>query len=1763
MQFIIRVLTLLTCIVSIASIGIANAQTNKQLDEPAHKIFKHSGIEGDAARYEAYLKKNWKPQRQQAENLIAEGVVNLANDARLASRQFAGAVVVNPKSAPAWIGLAEALLLIQPDPNKGSERYDLPVNASAAAYRGYQMASDDTTKAQALKFLGQALERRSYWRPAIEALKTSLFLAEDQTTRSLLKRLRGTHGFRMVDYKTDAEASPPRICMQFSETLTAPPTDHAKFIAVNGRDPQSVRAEGKQLCVDGLTHGQRYQVQIRAGLPAKIGEKLLKTAEISVYLPDRKASARFTGRNYVLPSRGQQGIPVVSVNTQKLDIEVYRVGDRSLAQTLQSGDLQRQMSSWNLDALKNRSGERVYKGQMDVKSKLNKDVTTAFPVSEAIGTLKPGVYVMSARAAVAAGNNNNQLASQWFVVSDLGLTAFSGDDGVHTFVRSLATTSPIANAKVRLVARNNEVLGTQTTDERGYVKFSSGLARGEGGLQPAMIVAQNDPGGYAFLDLTTSAFDLSDRGVKGRKAPGPVDSFLYTERGVYRPGEDVHLTALVRDAKANAISLPVTMIVTRPDGVEFRRMVLEDEGLGGRSTTLALAKTAMTGTWRARIHTDPEASALTDISFLVEDFVPERLDMTLKPQADAIKVGEGVVVDAVGRFLYGPPAAGLAIEGDVIVKPASGLDGYKDFQFGLANEYVTPVRESLQTLPRTGANGKASISVRLPAIPKTAKPLRADVLIRLRESGGRTIERRISLPVATGQRRIGIRPLFDGGTVGEGEAAKFELVHLNAKDKPSNVKGLDWTLYRLDTTWQWYNQNGRWSYEAVSMTRKVANGRIDAQASGPVQLAMPVSYGRYQLEVTAPGINAPATTTLFNSGWYVSGDKADSPEVLDVALDKKSYNIGDIAKLRIASKRGGTALVSVLGDDLKMIKEVRVAAGLQEIDLQVGSDWGAGAYITAILYRPMDETAKRMPSRSLGVTWLSLDEKPRTLDVALNVAEKVRATDGLKVPVKILGLKAGEDARVTIAAVDVGILNLTGYKTPAPEKWFYGQRRLNHEIRDFYGRLIDGMHAIRGTLRSGGDGGAGLQMQGSPPIDETVALFSGLVEVNADGTAEVEFALPNFNGSVRLTAVAWSSDKLGHAQKDIIVRDAIALTASAPRILTLGDRADFTLDLHNVEGVSDTYRLVVNEQAERQTLATLIERDVELDKGERKTQRLTIAPKRLGPHTYAMRVTGPGGVDVTRKIAINVQPPANDIKRTTVSSLDPGQSLTLSSDIATDLIAGRTSINLSVGRNARLDVPSLMTALDRYAYGCAEQTVSKALPLVYANALASQVGKVAKADIKKRVQKSIAHVFSMQDSTGAFGTWGPSNTNIWLTSYVADFLTRANEQGYSVPKRAFNQTLDRLANYISYAQDFKKGGEQRAYALYVLARNGRAPMGELRYYADTRLSRFSTPLAKAQIGAALAMMGDKARANRAFASAISDVEKKNGASIVLSRSDYGSRLRDGAALVALTAETGLATAAAPRLVDVIAKAAAARSYTSTQEQAWMLLAANALGKDSATALDINGQSHGGSLMRTLTPVELIDENVVVKNTGDTPVDAVISVLGASLTPEPGVAKGFEISRNFHTLDGKNVDLRKTTSIDQNQRFVAVVTVKTKNPGGRLLLVDRLPAGFEIENPRLVSSGDVKSINWVKTGVQPEHTEFRDDRFVAAFDLHNTRRRNNASAPETVLQVAYIVRAVTPGTFIHPAATVEDMYRPERYARTDMGQLTIKPAVAAK
>src|SRR6266508_3470281 len=555
-------------------------------------------------------------------------------EADLKEQDLAGAadiyvqiVTVAPDDAKAWRRLADIWLLIPAtDEDDGSTRFE---RARTAAYVAYQRSATPEEESASLITLANAFGKREEWRSALNALKLALTLHETPELKTTYDALREKYGFRVSNFSVDSDAASPRACFQFSETLPKR-TDFSPFVAVAGEDKPALSVDDQQICVEGLKHGETYGITLRAGLPSTVDETLLKDAAFDIYVRDRSPSVRLAGKAYVLPKTGQQGIPLITVNTDSVKVTIYRIGDRSLLDNVLGYDFERNLYSYSLDDIADQKGEKVWTGELKVEKELNQEITTAFPVTEALPTMAPGVYLLAAQPANVAGDDYGERTTQWFIVSDLGLTAFSGTDGIHAFVNSLASTAPLGDVEIRLLARNNEVLAVKKTDAGGAVTFEPGLARGEGGLAPAMLIASGDGGDYAFLNLTQQAFDLTDRGVAGRDVPHGLDAFTFTERGVYRTGETVHVTTILRDAAGVAVpDVDLTLVIERPDGVEYRRRVVPDQGIGGRSLDVPIISSAPTGTWRVAVYSDPKAASIGEVTFLVEDYVPDRLEADL------------------------------------------------------------------------------------------------------------------------------------------------------------------------------------------------------------------------------------------------------------------------------------------------------------------------------------------------------------------------------------------------------------------------------------------------------------------------------------------------------------------------------------------------------------------------------------------------------------------------------------------------------------------------------------------------------------------------------------------------------------------------------------------------------------------------------------------------------------------------------------------------------------------------------------------------------------------------------------------------------------------------------------------------------------------------------------------------------------------------------------------------------------------------------
>ncbi len=1685
----------------------------------------HLGFLGDATLAQAHdmardLGLRHPAGRDSLDSLLTAARARLeAGNLREALRWMGGAVSLSDR-APYWADYAE--ILLRTAPQRHDQRREDRSRAVLAATNSYLRSTRAGEQTRALMLLAQGLQQTDRGRQSIDALRLAHSLQPRDDIAQALEKAIGQFGFRVVDSTVDSDVAAPRICAQFSEDLVQAGVDYDTFVRLPAGD-LAVQPQGNQLCIDGVDHGQRYRLTLRRGLPAASGETLHRDVELTHYVRDRAPLVRFPGRAYVLPRTADAALPVVTVNATELELTLRRISDRNLVRALQNGLIGRPMSAWEDEAFETDLATQIWSGTAQVQNTLNREMTTRLPMDAALAGQPPGIYALRARLP-GVDPYDDPGSTQWFVLSDLGLSTLSGQGGLQVSVQGLGDAQPRAGIQISLISRANAVLGTVRSDANGRAQFDPGLIRGTGSAAPALIVARDGDRDLAFLSLTDPAFDLSDRGVEGRAPAAPIDVFLTTDRGAYRAGETIHATALARTPEVAAIEgLPLIAVLSRPDGVEYRRLISGGGHAGGHVFALPVAPSAPRGSWSLAIYADPKAPALARQTVLVEDFLPERIDFDQSLPNAALRPGDSPPLTINARYLFGAPGADLGIDGQVRLQPVRDLADWPGYVFG-RHDAETRVVSSYFGGSRTDASGQARIAIDIPRPDVTDQPLQATVITRLADGAARPVERQLTVAVQPDSPVIGIKPQFDD-VVPEGSAAGFDLIAL-APDLTPAALPLRWTLNRVETTYQWYQLYGDWKWEPITRRSRIATGDVTAQGT-PIPVSAPVDWGSYELVVETLQGPYAVSSAQFHAGWFAPAGAADTPDRLQMSLDASRYAPGDTAQLRLVPRAAGTAMIAVMSDHVVHRQTVEVPEGETVIPLPVTADWGAGAYVTATVIRPMDVAAGQNPTRAIGLAYAGVEPLGKRLDVTIEAPDLARPRGPQPVTVTVEG--AGTDpVWLTLAAVDQGILNLTGFQPPDPQEYYFGQRRLGVEMRDLYGRLIDGMNGAMGTVRSGGDAGAQARLQAPPPTQDLMAQFSGPIAVDADGRATVVLDLPPFNGAVRLMAVAWSPQAVGQADAEMTVRDPVVVTATLPRFLAPGDQARMHVQAVHADGPSGDMQMQIT--APGLTLGTYDAAFVLGDQGS-VSQSIALTAGAVGDVPITLTLTTPDGTKLTQTLTLGIRANDPEQAQTRRFALGAGDTLTLGADLFADLQPGTGTALLSTGPLARMDVPGLLTQLDRYPYGCTEQVASQTLPLLYLSGVAQQLDLATNTQINDQIQAGIRRVLARQAPNGAFGLWQADSGQPWLDAYVTDLLSRARAAGHAVPQRAFDQALDNLRNQVSFAADFDQGGEALAYALMVLAREGAAAMGDLRYYADVKGAAFATPLAAAQLGAALAMYGDQPRADAMFARAADLLQRPAPRGW---RGDFGTRLRDAAAVVALGAEADSAVIQ-PALLRT-------GDQLSTQEAAWTLLAAHALTDAPETSgLMLDGVPAPGPFLK----VSAGDPARHITTRDGAEAQITLTTLGIPQIPPPAGGTGYAITRSYYDMQGAPFALDQSKTGD---RFVTVLTVTPfDDTGARLMLNDPLPAGIEIDNPNLMRSGDVAALDWLDLS-EVTHAEFRAERFLAAVDTRDA----------TPVTVAYVARAVTPGVFHHPAASVEDMYRPTQRAWTDAGRVTIAP-----
>ena len=1570
--------------------------------------------------------------------------------------------------------------------------------------------------------------------------------------------------FRVLDIGERTYESGPAAAVVLSRPLD-PTVRHDEHIRISDtrqllRSAWAMSDDGRTLYFPHVEPETEYSVSVLETLTAAdgsiLGDRVSRTVVTRAVTP----VIAFASDGFVLPADGSRGLPIVTVNVDEVYAEFFRMGLEGLLSYVRWSHTTRPTDYYELAQAGN-FGEMVFSGRFDLDAPPNRRAVRHIPVREIAALAEPGVYLAILRRP---GEYGYEYPAAYFTVTDIGLHARTYDAESRVFATSLKTGAALPGVSLTFLGAQGEEIAAGRTDALGACAFAGRLPG------KVRLVVARDGDAVAVLPLSLPAVDLSEFDL-GNRPFRSRELFLYSPRNLYRPGETAAVSGLLRDHDGRpAETPPLTAKLFRPDGREARSFVWRagETGTAYYRTEIPFPRDALAGRWQLRVWSDPaDASPMARYDIQVEDFLPERmkLDLSLTPERPGPK--DDLRVEVRGDYLYGAPAAGNRIAGRARVRTLREPFGDRPgFRFGIEDE--GEYRDDWD-LPEgeLDAEGRAEIPVenRWSAI---GSPLTVRVAVDLFETGGRPVTRAAERTVWPGAALVGVRPLFDPESAEPGPI-RFDVIRLAPDGTPVPADDLEAALIREERDYYWeYAESGGWQYK---YTEKSYPYRTDTLSVGrdATPFVLHLERGRYLLTVRDPDTGL-ATSLRFRVGWWAADDgDAARPDRVSLTLDRPAYRPGDIVRLTVTPPHAGEALILVESSRPLWTARVPVSPEGTEVEIPILAGWDShDIHISAVVFRPSDAAEKIAPNRAAGLVHLPLDRTARRLDLAVEAPDTVRPDGPMPVVLRVSpppplepleprerrapARPPSEPIFVTLAAVDAGILSITDFKTPDPFAYFFERRRFRVDAYDIYGRVIETLDGGMAALRFGGD--ADLTGGKRPESRvELLSLFRGPVAFDENGEARISLDLPDFNGRIRLMAVAFDAERFGSADREATVAAPVVTQLARPRFLAPGDETALTLDVHNRTGGAAEFRVTMRAEGPLEIAESV--RTLSLGDDVRETLRFPVRTPEasaFGTATLRMTLEGPD-LRIERSWELGVRPGYPAVARKRVGIVDPATPFALAPDLAADLIPETVEAHLKLSPTLPLDVRDAARGLLAFPYGCLEQTAGRAFPylLIGPEEMARYgLPEIGAAERSRRIEGALDRIGGMQLASGGFGLWsrgGPEDP--WLSVYAADFLLSARDRGIDVPAGTLDKALERLTAYLQrgvpetgYMDNDARAHYEFAvgsYAAFVLARVNRAPLGTLRPLYDNHRDASRSPLPLVHLGLALREMGDGLRATTALERA---AERRTGDEGW--RGDYGSPVRERALSAALVLEAGLSDGL-DRLLPDLLDAVRGRRWFSTQERTAILRVGLALDRRAddpwrgrlAVGGEILSLDRRGSFVVPLAVSEIADGvRFDLEHPDRLYASAVIG--GYPRTPPPADDTQIRIRRALFTPTGEPLD---RLEFRVGELVLVHLSIAAKQPIPDALVVDLLPAGFEIENRNLAHSArtdpveiDGTPMDRLRESADIRHEEFRDDRYAAAVALDDRR----------VTHLFYLVRVVSPGRFSVPAPMVASMYRPE-------------------
>ncbi len=1526
---------------------------------------------------------------------------------------------------------------------------------------------------------------------------------------------------------------------------------------------------------------KEYSVKIRKGIKAINGKQLNHASEVyTVKTPAIFPIIGFVSRGSLFPAKVLEGLPIVALNVNSVDVDFYRIKPDLMTSFISTWQNKTSMERWDAeDYLRN--ADLVYGARFDLHIRPNIRENILLPLRDAKALQQPGIYLAVMRRS---GNYNDYtLYTTLFTLSDIGVSVHRTDKSLDIFAQSLENGKSLSDVKIQLLDHDGNIQKEGQTDKLGHIRFDYANEK-----PPELLIATQH-GQTSIITLNTPALDLTEFTLAGPNSHD-LQFFVFGPRNIYRPGENVILNALLRNIDGKALPpRPIKVDILYPNNKVAHSFVWQPSEAGFYQSYYTLPDNAPTGNWQIRFELGDNSPRF--YAFKVEEFLPERMTLDIDSSDAPLDVDTEIVFDITGRYLYGAPAAGNKLQGQLLLRPLrNAVPTLPYFYFGEVNEKLARRLSDIDTT--LNRDGKTAI-ITDNNWSDIKSPASVILQASLFESGGRPVTRTVYQPIWPVDQLPGIRPLFGQKdvynynkhhytkefSVDENSYAEFEIVYSNAKGQKLAVDNLDVRLIyeRHDYYWNWSEYDG-WHSGYTEHDIVQDTTQVSIKDGQTIKVGFLVDWGSYRLEVTDPETGA-VSSIRFWAGYSWQDNTTNRggtrPDQVKMKLDKASYKVGEKVKLTVEAPQAGNGyLVVESSEGVLWWREINVPEGGAQFEIPIDNAWQRhDLYLSALVIRPGDKRLHATPKRAVGILHLPMANNDRKLNITLNAPAKIEPNQTVSIKVKVDGqqLDNSKPIKVLVSAVDIGVLNITQFQTPDPYNSFFGRKAYAIDQFDVYGQLIEGKGRIA-KLRYGGDGEddeGSLISGGKRPVSKVVivALQADPVTVDENGEAIVTLAIPDFNGELRLMAQAWSDDKFGSSESKLVVASPLTLELGAPRFMANGDQSQLALDITNLSDEIQTIKIDTKVSGLLQ-LVLPITNKITLEQGKKTTLSIPVkATKGFGQGHITVMVTGSNTtegekIELLRTWTIGVRPAQPAKTRSEMISLLPGEKITSSllDSLMSDLDIGTTDTELSLTTLPPINLSYYLRQLYAYPYGCAEQTTSGLYPSLYLTSeqlTALNIEGSNDEERRKNIKIGIQRLLGMQRHNGSFGLWSSSSPEeYWVSVYVTDFLLRAREQGYEVPEAALNKAISRLSTYIQernldigYSDDteYTKFAVQ-SYAALVLARQQKAPLSHLRRLYDTKVKEISG-LPAIQLGIALHLMGDKQRGDLLINQGIHITRKDSNKWWY---HDYGSNIRDSALIISLLNENKLLIDLTSELLLDLSNQLKNKKYLSTQELNAIYLAGRQLINKEQPAWQVELHHRSNQLPKVLNKTQptlirmtgqQFDDLTTINNIGDNTLYTTINVIGYSKNPQKPERNKLKIQRNYLDLKGDLVDV---ANLKSGELIIVKLTVSTEE-GKQIndaLVVDLLPAGLELENQNLTNSASLSNNSTELATLMQKmqqttiaNQEFKDDRYIAAITVGSYR-------PAVLL---YLARAVTPGSYIVPAPMVESMYQPELYA----------------